>query len=122
MKTGEFCWNELATHDLKSAKEFYSKLLGWQYTEHEMDGMTYTMIKAKDDAFGGIWQIPTDKKDEIPPHWMGYILVEDVEETVEKAKKLGATVKVPVMKAGEMGKLAMVVDPTGAHIAFWQAM
>jgi len=119
---GEFCWNELATPDVKSAKEFYGKLLGWQFSEVDAGGMTYTMMKSKNDNFGGIWQIPTEQKNEIPPHWMGYILVEDVEKTLEEAVKLGATVKMPVTNVGDFGRFVLIIDPTGAHIAFWQSL
>ncbi len=121
-KIGEFCWNELATPDLKAAKDFYGKLLGWTFSEHEMGDCTYTMIKSKEGEFGGIWQIPNDQKDQIPPHWMGYILVDDVEATLEKAKSMGATVKLPITKAGDMGLFMVIADPTGAPIAFWQRL
>lgn len=121
-KMGEFCWNELATSNVKAAKDFYGKLLGWEFTDHDTGDMTYTMIKSGADEFGGIWQIPTEQKDQIPPHWMGYILVENVELTLEKAKSMGATAKVPVTKVGEMGLFAIIADPTGAHIAFWQTL
>ncbi|MBA3536968.1 MAG: VOC family protein, partial [Tatlockia sp.] len=83
---------------------------------------TYTMIKSKEGEFGGIWQIPNDQKDQIPPHWMGYILVDDVEATLEKAKSMGATVKLPITKAGDMGLFMVIADPTGAPIAFWQRL
>lgn len=121
-KLGEFCWNELATSDVHAAKEFYGTLLGWKFTDHDMGTMTYTMIQVGDDAFGGIWAIPKDKSEEIPPHWMGYILVEHLETTVEQAKKLGGLVVMPVTPVSDFGIFAIIQDPTGAHIAFWQAL
>lgn len=121
-KVGEFCWNELATNDVNAAKEFYGKLLGWTFSEHRTDDFTYTMIKHKHGEFGGIWQIPNEQKNQIPPHWMGYILVEDIESTLKNATNLGATVKMPVTQVGEMGRFIIIVDPTGAHIAFWQTL
>ncbi|MFA5960689.1 MAG: VOC family protein [Tatlockia sp.] len=120
-KWGEFCWNELATPDIKAAKAFYSELLGWTFNDHEAGDMTYTMITSKEGEFGGMWQIPHDRQKEIPPHWMGYLLVEDIEATLEKAKALGATIKMPVTPVGDMGRFIIVSDPTGAHIAFWQS-
>lgn len=121
-KPGNFCWNELSTPDVKSAKDFYGKLLGWEFTDHDMGEMTYTMIKNQDNEFGGMWQIPSDQKDQIPPHWMAYILVENIETTLKTAQQLGATIKMPVTQVGEMGLFSIVVDPTGAHIAFWQSL
>lgn len=122
-KIGEFCWNELATPNVKAAKDFYGKVLGWEFTDHDMGDMTYTMIKCGGGKeFGGIWQIPNDKKNEIPPHWMGYILVDNVDSILTKAKNAGATIKMPVTPAGDFGRFAIIVDPTGAHIAFWQSL
>lgn len=119
---GEFCWNELATTDIKAAKKFYGELLGWTFVDHDMGEMTYTMIKSKEGEFGGMWHIPTEQKNDIPPHWMGYILVDNAEATLAQAVKLGAEVKMPVTKVGEMGQFLIVKDPTGAHIAFWESL
>lgn len=120
MKTGQFCWNELVTPDLAAAKKFYTDLLGWEYVDHEFGDMTYTIIKSQDNDVGGIWQIPSDKRDKIPPHWMAYILVENLDETLKKATQSGGTIKMPITHAAEMGRFFIMADPTGAYIAFWQ--
>jgi predicted enzyme related to lactoylglutathione lyase len=119
---GEFCWNELATPSLQAAKDFYGKLLGWKFTDHNMGDSIYTMILSGEKEFGGIWQIPLDRVNEIPPHWMGYILVKNIEQTLKTAEGLGANVKMPVTKAGDFGLFAVITDPTGAHIAFWESL
>jgi predicted enzyme related to lactoylglutathione lyase len=118
---GEFCWNELMTSDTKKAQDFYTKLLGWTTHEHDMGSMTYTMFMRGDKGIGGMMQIPQEHRDQVPPHWMSYICVEDVEKTLEKAKSLGAEVKVPVTVVPDMGRFIILKDPTGAHIAFWQS-
>lgn len=118
---GEFCWNELATTNVKAAKEFYQKVFGWQFVDKDMGDMTYSMIKKNDKEFGGMWSIPKDQEKHIPPHWMGYILVENLDQSLEKAKHSGASVVKPATKAGEFGRFAIITDPTGAHIALWQS-
>lgn len=121
-KIGEFCWNELATPNVQAAKDFYGKVFGWKFFDQEMGDMTYTMIKLNDKDIGGIWAIPKDKQKEIPPHWMSYILVENLEDALAKAQKHGATIMKPPTNAGEHGRLAIFTDPTGAHIALWQPL
>lgn len=121
-KFGEFCWNELATGNLKAAKDFYGKVFGWKFTDHEMGDMTYTMIKAGNQEFAGIWSIPKDQEKHIPPHWMSYILVANIEESLEKARKNGASIVKPVTNAGNYGRFAIITDPTGAHVALWQTL
>jgi uncharacterized protein len=120
-KVTEFCWNELATPNVDAAKDFYGKLLGWKFTDHPMDGTIYTLVTSGEkEAFAGIWHIPPEKRDQVPPHWMAYILVDNADSTLEKAKTLGAEVVVPVTQAGDKGRFAVIKDPTGAHIAFWE--
>lgn len=121
-QAGEFCWNELMTPDTKKAQEFYSSLLGWTTQEHAMGNMTYTMFMSGDKGIAGMMQTPQDQATQIPPHWMSYICVADVEDTLEKAKSLGASVKVPVTPVPGMGRFIIIQDPTGAHIAFWQSV
>lgn len=120
-KTGELCWTELATTNVQAAKDFYGKLFGWTFTDQEMGDATYTIITINDKNFGGIWSIPKDQQKHIPPHWMNYILVENIDESVEKARQYGAAIVKPVSEVCEMGRMAVITDPTGAHIALWEA-
>ena len=119
-QVGTFCWNELMTLDTNKAQSFYGDLFGWTTQTHDMGDMTYTMFMSGDKGLGGMMQIPTDMAAQVPPHWMSYICVDEIEATLAKAVQLGAVVLVPVKAAGDMGRLAVVQDPTGAHIAFWQ--
>jgi len=117
-KAGQICWTELATTDVQAAKAFYGQVFGWEFNDVPVDDMTYTILKNDNKEFGGIWSIPKDQ--DIPPHWLSYILVEDINQALEKAKKHGATVVKPTAPAGDYGLFAIITDPTGAHIALWE--
>lgn len=119
---GEFCWNELMTPDVKKAKEFYSALFGWKSLDHDMGEMTYTLFQRSDKDIGGMMQIPKGQEKQIPPHWMSYISVENLDEMIKKAKSLGATITVPATSAGDFGRFAIIADTTGAHVALWQSL
>jgi predicted enzyme related to lactoylglutathione lyase len=108
------------TPDPQKAKSFYKDLFGWQATDNTVDGKTYTMFTHEDKPFGGMFQTPEDKQ-HIPPHWMGYISVEDIEKTLKKVTSLGGNIIMPKTAAGDMGCFAIIQDPAGAHIALWQA-
>src|SRR5262245_53354615 len=118
-KTGEFCWNELLTNDVPKAKEFYRSLFGWEIHDHDMGQFTYSMLKKGDKDVGGMMSIPKGHE-QMPPHWMCYVCVEDLDGAVAKAKSLGATIKQEPMSVGDFGRLAVLQDPTGAHIALWE--
>ncbi len=123
MKAGEFCWNELMTFDTKKAKEFYTSLLGWSSQDHQLGPMTYTMFSnGGEKGAGGMMQIPADKKGMVPPHWMSYIGVDNLDATIKKAQSLGGKVTVPTTTVPDMGRFVIIQDPTGAHIAFWEPM
>jgi len=108
------------TGNVKQAKDFYAKLLGWTYEDHTMeDGRVYTMICCREKKVGGLLQAPQGKET-IPPHWTSYISVDNLDATVEMAQTLGAKITVPAGSAGEDGRFAVLQDPTGAYIALWQ--
>lgn len=122
-KLGQFCWTELAASNVQAAKNFYGKVFGWKFREDNIGGMPYTMFKAGEgNEIGGIWKIPEGQEKEIPPHWMSYILVENLEESIDKAVKNGAIIIKPAMNVGDFGRMAIIRDPVGAHIALWQPL
>jgi len=120
IQQGEFCWNELMTPDASKAKEFYGDLLGWTSHDLDMGEMTYTLFKSGDKDIGGMMQTPTGQEENIPPHWMSYIMVDDIDVMCEKAASLGASLEVPIQTIENTGRFCLLKDPTGAHIALWQ--
>ena len=121
-ENGEFCWNELMTSDASQAKEFYGKLFDWTSEEIPMKNLTYTIFKKGEKGIGGMLQIPTQEQGKIPPHWLSYILVANLDEMIHKAETLGAQVKVGATLVDGMGRFAILVDPTGAAIALWETI
>ena len=106
---------ELLTHDLPKATEFYTQLFDWQLKE--IPEIDYTLIEVGQGTGGGMMKCPMPG---LPPHWLAYVLVEDVAASLAKAKSLGATVIKEVMEVPNAGKLAIFADPTGAALALWQ--
>lgn len=121
---GDFCWNELLTSDVNKAKDFYKSLFGWDYQEMNTDGQLYNVIKSAehDKGKGGLMQIPADKAGKVPSHWITYVFVESVDASLEKATKLGATIKMGATNVGDFGRFGIITDPTGAQIALWQSL
>ncbi|MBL8890058.1 MAG: VOC family protein [Planctomycetaceae bacterium] len=109
-------WVELATRDTLKAREFYSKLLGWTYTESPIpvpDSGNYIEISVGGTRYGGI--LPMNPEwGEIPPHWGVYVMVPDVNACIAKAKELGGGNPLPAFDAPGVGRISMVSDPTGA--------
>ena len=113
---GGFSWSELITKDVKAAKEFYTKLFGWETEDMSMpEGMTYTVIKVGGKGIGGIMKTPKEAKN-LPPMWVTYVTVDDVNQIVKDAKKLGAKVHVEPRDIPDVGRFAVLIDPQGAAI------
>jgi predicted enzyme related to lactoylglutathione lyase len=108
---GVFVWDELATSDVDGAKRFYGEVVGWTTVDMDMGDMTYTMFRTGDtDRAGCMPMMPGAPA----PSWLTYIGTDDVDATAAKAKELGATVHVEPQDIPNVGRFAVVGDPTGA--------
>jgi hypothetical protein len=104
---------ELNTTDVAKAKKFYKTLFDWKLGPM---GPGYTGIDVGRGTGGGMQKKPMP---DAPTQWLPYIEVDDVLETVAKAKRLGAKIYVPFMEIGEMGAIGIFSDPTGAAVGVW---
>ena len=124
MKMGAFCWNELMTRDVEAAKSFYSAMFGWQLEAHDMGGFTYTTFKlpgaGATEHLGGMMAMDGPQFEGVPPHWMGYIAVADLDASVAKCKELGGEVKLPPTEIPNTGRFSVIADPTGAIVSLFE--
>ncbi len=116
---GTFWWNELATNDPNRCKTFYGEVVGWTSKSMEMPGGagTYTVWVSGDKDVGGMLKMDGAQWQGVPPHWMSYIAVSDVDSAVAKVEPAGGKVMVPPFDIEGVGRIAVVADPTGASIA-----
>lgn len=108
---------ELNTTDVASAKAFYSKLFAWKMDDMPMPDGTYTLIDVGDGTGGGLMAHPMPGA---PSAWLAYVLVDDVEAAVAKAKSLKGTVIKEKTEVPGMGWFSIIQDPTGATLGLWQ--
>ena len=119
---GTFCWVEVATSDVARATDFYTKLFGWTAVVAPMDQGSYTLLQLDGKEVAGLYGLPPEQTAQnIPPHWLGYILVENCDESAGKVADLGGRVLMGPMDVMEMGRMAAIQDPTGATVSLWQA-
>jgi uncharacterized protein len=118
---GDFCWAELATTDGPGAKKFYSDLFGWTAQDIPVGpGMIYTMLKLDGKDVGALYEKGEMMKD-VPTHWATYVNVISADEIAAKAKSLGGTVMKEPFDVMDVGRMAVIIDPTGAAFCIWQA-
>ena len=121
---GTFCWPELATSDYAGAKKFYTGLFGWAIQEQDMGGgEMYGIFTINGADVCAIYKMrPPEAAHGTPPHWNSYVAVANADQSAAKAKELGATVVMEPFDVMDLGRMAVIQDPTGAMFCIWQAM
>src|SRR3989442_2356374 len=119
---GTFCWVELGTTYGEAAKKFYTELFGWGFTDNPIGpDMVYTMLNLDGKDVGALYQLSGEMTSQgIPPHWMSYVSVISADESAEKAKSLGGTLMKEPFDVFDVGRMAVIQDPTGAGFSVWQ--
>ena len=114
-EVGEASWHELMTTDAPAAMKFYTDLFGWQ----EGDAMDmgpmgkYHMFNRPNGAIGGMMNKPPEMA-QVPPHWMIYFRVPDINAAVERIKKNGGTIINGPMEVPGGDWIVTATDPQGA--------
>jgi len=113
-KPGFWVWNELVTGDPAKAVAFYKALGGFEEEKMDMGPMgTYHILNKDGAGRAGVMKTPMAGA---PPQWVPYVQVEDPDKIAERAKKLGATLKVPPSDIPGVGRFAVMVDAQGATL------
>lgn len=120
-KEGEFCWNELMTSDISAAFTFYSQLFGWKiFQDMDMGPIgTYRVFGIGEKQLGGMMKTP--KGAPMPPLWLYYTEVSDLDAAIGRVTKNGGKVMNGPMDVPGGGRIAQLMDPQGAAFAMHQA-
>ena len=111
---GKICYIEIPAADIQASATFYQKTFGWKIRQRG-DGAT-----AFDDSVGevsGSWVLGRIPMTEIG--YIFYIMVDDMQTTVDAVIANGGKIVVPV---GEFGKeiVSWFSDPAGNIIGLYQ--
>lgn len=120
---GDFCWIELATTDQPAAKKFYTELFGWAINELPMGPNDfYTTFKIEGRDVGAAYTLrPEQRALGVPAHWNLYVAVTNADTAAGRATDLGAKVIAAPFDVYDVGRMAVLQDPTGAAFSVWQA-
>ena len=116
-------WVDLQTTDQDAAKAFYGGLFGWTYDDQPMaPGAVYSMAKLGDEAVAAIApQSPEQAAAGAPPMWNTYLAVDSVDGVAAKVEAAGGQLAMAPFDVMDAGRMAFVIDPSGAAVALWQA-
>ena len=116
-------WVDLQTSDQDAAKAFYSGLFGWTYDDQPMpQGPVYSMAMVGGHPVAAIAsQSPELAAAGAPPMWNTYLAVDSADEAAGKVEAAGGKVGMAPFDVVDAGRMAFVLDPSGAAVALWQA-
>ena len=117
---GAIAWADLTVDDAPKVRDFYARVVGWTASEVAMaDYSDFTMAHGGGDPVAGVCHSRGDNAG-LPPQWLIYVTVADLDHSVAQATALGGSVVGVVRDMGSYGRMAVVRDPAGAHMAIVQ--
>ncbi|HUI20259.1 MAG TPA: VOC family protein [Methylocella sp.] len=120
---GKFVWYDVMTSDPKAAESFYCKVIGWEAKDAGMTNHPYTLFSARPVMIGGLMPIPDEVRAMgIPPHWTGYIGVDDVDAYAARVKEAGGAIHRAPEDIPGVGRFAVAADPHGAVFNLFKGM
>ena len=115
-KPNNWIWNELYTGDVAKSVAFYTAFAGFTEEKMPMKDGTYHILNAGGKGRAGVMKSPMP----MPQSWLPYVQVTSVDDTVAKAKKLGANVHVAGEDVPGVGRIAVFSDPQGGMLGLLQ--
>jgi uncharacterized protein len=113
-RRGSFAWYELLTTNAAAARAFYVSVVGWEAQDASTPAFPYSVFSAGKTEVSGLMELPPDAlRMGAEPRWVGYVAVDDIDDTVERLKRLGGSVFVPPTDSN-IGRVSIVTDPQKA--------
>src|SRR5262245_26139844 len=92
--------------------------MGWSVLDAPLPGAAYALFAAGNAFVSGLMQLPEDmSKASVPPSWLGYVGVDDVDAAADRVAQLGGAVHVPPTDIPGISRFAIFTDPQGARFA-----
>jgi predicted enzyme related to lactoylglutathione lyase len=119
LRIGTVGWRDLTVENAEEVRDFYKSVIGWESSDVEMDGYSdFSMILPESgEAIAGVCHARGPNRD-IPPQWLLYFVVEDVDRSAATCESLGGRILVGPKGIGD-GRFCVIEDPAGAVCALY---
>src|SRR5262245_26471216 len=117
---GSIGWIDLTVDNAEAIRDFYARVVGWKAAPVEMAGYCdFTMIGPDTlEPAAGICHARGPNA-ALPPHWLIYIVVEDVDHSAALCVEHGGRIIAePRVVAG--ARVCVISDPAGAVCALYE--
>jgi predicted enzyme related to lactoylglutathione lyase len=108
---GTVGWNELLADDAASASAFYARLAGYEVRDIQRRNGVYYMLNDGIRDRAGVFTNPVEDTD---PAWLTHFVVADIAAATASVAALGGRVLLGPSPEFREGRVALIMDPTGA--------
>jgi uncharacterized protein len=117
-KPGAIAWTDLTVPDAEALRDFYSRVVGWTPQPLSMGEYSdYVMVSSDGSGVAGVCHARGSNAD-LPPQWLVYIVVRDVNASAAECVALGGTIVAGPRPMGG-GRFCVIRDPAGAVCALF---
>ncbi|MES4892161.1 VOC family protein [Streptomyces sp. NPDC096012] len=113
---GAYCWAEVFTREPELTDAFLCAVFPYRMTEIEDAAVDFRMFRIGEDTVLGRMRMTDDFPPEVPSYINIYFAVDDCDEAVARAVKLGAILRFGPMSS-PFGRFAALSDPQGANFS-----
>ena len=117
--TGTLAWLDLTIADAPGIRDFYSSVIGWQPEPVAMGEYDdYSMKAPEGTIVAGVCHARGENAD-LPPQWLVYVMVDDLDASLQRCAAGGGT-QISTVRGAGPGSFCVIRDPAGAVLALMQ--
>ncbi len=119
---GSIGWFDLTVKNAAEISDFYKQVTGWTVDGLAMGEYEDYVMKMPNSGnpVAGVCHAQ-GMNAALPPCWLMYITVENIEVSIADCVRLGGKLISPVKNSGGMGTYCVIQDPAGAYCALFEA-
>ncbi len=120
-ETGSIGWVDLTVEDAERVRAFYARVVGWRPSPVDMGGYSDFNMCAPGSGTptAGVCHARGANAD-LPPQWLIYLIVEDLDASVAGCRELGGEVIAGPREMAGQGRYCVIRDPAGAAAALFK--
>lgn len=117
----QFCWQDLAATDARTAAAFYAELFGWQARRQVTNGGEWFCLTHEGANIASLFQLDARQlAGGVPSHWTPYVGVADIEQAAARVPELGGQVLVAPFTVDGLARVSLINDSAGALLGLWE--
>jgi uncharacterized protein len=118
---GTIAWQDLTVPNAEQVRDFYLAVVGWEAKPESMGEYSdFNMIApSTGQTVAGVCHARGVNAD-VPPQWLIYIIVEDIDRAAQTCVEKGGSVVVGPRASGG-GRICVIKDPAGATCALFKS-